>query len=307
MSATHATRRYFGDWDGPGTGFVVTDAVAYVDSLVLYCWRPLPKGVVGSLRQQYGRRLLVEEYVIPRLRRSCWFVTIQQPKTATLNFLRTIQQDRFVVHAVHIATDFVCPDRRQAECATNFLKRGTVQKWRRRGYKSHLEANTAYAHIDRKRPRNIAHYGDRLSKTGAGACSHFELRFTGADACKAAGLGELADLVTVDVMRLLKREAKILFIDGKRLDRSIVKFARFNVRGRSQHGSLRTVDDAKKLLLRLLPRAIQDEGCILSESTLARARSQSLWDHAPYLRGCLTNGPAWTDFVPGAVRWWRWL
>src|SRR5262245_3522684 len=125
-----------------------------------------------------------------------WHVTIHQPQPETLASLSAIHR-RFVVHAVHVAIDFLCPDPAQADLATAYLRRGVVQKWRRRNQNqlSHVEANTMYWSRNRKARRNIALYGDRPSKAGLGACSHFEMRFTAAAASKRAGLGDLDSLI----------------------------------------------------------------------------------------------------------------
>jgi hypothetical protein len=127
--------------------------------------------------------------------------------------------------------DFICRDRKHADLATSFLTRGVLQKWHRRAHRPQLYSNTRYWKKDRKSPRNIALYGDRKSKTGLGSCSHFELRFTGAAACKRAGVGELLDLIAgIDPLKLLNRQARISCIDPKRLDRAIDRIARCNLR-----------------------------------------------------------------------------
>jgi hypothetical protein len=214
-----------GDWDGPGTGFLVTDAMAYLDTITLF-WRRFPSEVLTSLRRRYGHRLIVEKFRPPKRAAqppgTRWYLTtIHQPEDATLKWLMNLH-DRFVVNAVHVAVDFLCPDRRHAQLATEYLTRGLVQKWRRRDRRSYLEPNTRYWKQDRKDARNIALYGHRVSKTGLGPCSHLEFRFTGASACKRVGLGDLASLIAgVDVMALLMRQAKIGFIDPNRLDRAL--------------------------------------------------------------------------------------
>jgi hypothetical protein len=219
--------RRINDWDGPGTAFVITDAVAYLDSLTMYCWRPLPTNTLGSLRRRYERRLYVEKCKVPQLGRQYWLITIHQPDQQTLSLLRTIQPGKFVVHAVHVAVDFLCANRRHAELATAFLTRGAVQKWRRRGHQSHIKINTRYWNVNKRAKPNIALYGDRKSKTGLGPCAHFELRFTGAEACKRAGVGDLNSIMGgVDAMALLERQVWIAFIDRKRLNRAVEKMAR---------------------------------------------------------------------------------
>jgi hypothetical protein len=319
--------RRIADWDGPRTGFTITDAVTFLDTVTLYGWRPLPKGVLGVLRQQYGRRLIYKRHKLRGRPQACsWHLTLHQPSRATLMDLMAIQPRRFVVHAVEIPTDFITPDRQQADLATTFLTRGLVQKWRRRDHRSQPYLNSLYWKRDRKAARNIGLYGDRQSKTGLGSCSHLELRFTGSKACKRAGLGELRNLIRgVDPMKLLNRQARLVFIDPKRLDVAVDRIARANLRldqrrsrrrrRSSQRRSLQvdrwrrrpnTLSGMQEYVKRWLVRCLRDEELPLDVSTLATARSQNLWDHAPgLLRGCLTKRTNWTDFTP-IPRWWWW-
>jgi hypothetical protein len=306
--------RRIADWDGPRTGFAITDAVAYLDTLTLFCWRPLPDGELSALRKQYGRRLIVDAYKVPgrnldgRKRQHCkrWHITIHQPKNSTLTSLAAIQRGRFVVHAVHIAVDFLCPTSREAGLATAFLTRGVVQNWRRRVHQTHVEVNTQYWKWNRKAPRNIALYGHRQSKTGTGHCSHFEMRFTGAAACKRVDLNDLRKLVGgVDAMALLKHQTKIAFLDPTRLDRALEKLARRNLPKSQRRQPATTVNDIKKRLQLWLPRCIADEGCSLDWTSIAKARSQSLADHRPELRSCLADRVEWANFTP-KPRWHAW-
>jgi hypothetical protein len=298
------------DWDGPGTGFTISGAAAFIDSLTLFCWRPLPKDVLTHLRQCYRRRLLIKSHDITvgragqRRRRRYWLITIHQPNKATLRGLSLIQRGRFVVNAVHIATDFLCLNKHQAVLATEFLTRGLLLKWRGRYHRSHLEPNTRYWNRDKKAVRNIALYGHRQSKTGKGECAHFEMRFTGAEACKRAGVGKLEELARgIDAMRLLRHQARIMVIDPKRLDRAIGRIAQRTVRNRKWHRSA-TVSEIKLRVQERLAYLLSEEGTPLNARTVAKARSQRLWDHQRVLRSCLKRVP-WKHFTPDPS-WHRW-
>jgi len=302
------------DWDGPGTAFVIKDAIAYLDSLTLFFWQAPGADLLGALRKAYKRRLIVKAYEVPGRtfdarrrghRSKRWHVTIHQPEPETLATLSAIHR-RFVVHAVHVAIDFLCPDPAQADLATAYLRRGVVQKWRRRNQNqlSHVEANTMYWSRNRKARRNIALYGDRPSKAGLGACSHFEMRFTAAAACKRAGLGDLDSLIRgVNAMALLKHQAKLAFIDEKWLDRALEKSARRKLRRTQRRWPAITVSEIKRHLQRVLPLCIADEGP-LCMGTITKARAQVLWDRRPGLRSCL-RPVDWTAFTPEPR--WRWL
>jgi hypothetical protein len=41
--------RYIEDWDGPGTAFVINDAIAYLDSLTLFFWQAPPVASTSML------------------------------------------------------------------------------------------------------------------------------------------------------------------------------------------------------------------------------------------------------------------
>jgi hypothetical protein len=298
------------DWDGPGTAFVINDAIAYLDSLTLFFWQAPGRDLLGSLRKSYQRHLIVKAYQVPRRRFAGrrrgghsrrWHVTIHQPEPETLASLSSMHR-KFAVHAVHVAIDFLCPDPAQADLATAFLRRGVVQKWRRRHQLSHSEANTTYWSVNRKARRNIALYGDRLSKTGFGACSHFEMRFTGAAACKRAGLGDLSSLMRgIDAMALLKHQTRLAFIDKKGLDRAVEKLARGKLRRTQGRRPALTVSEITRQLQRRLPRFIGDEAQHLNIETITKAPSQRVWT-LQKLRSCL-RPVEWPAFTPEP----RWL
>jgi hypothetical protein len=306
LTQLHPARpRRIDDWNGPGSGFTITDAVAYIDTVVLFCAHCLPKGELAALRKQYGRRLITRPHPVPGLpwarRRK---LTIHRPTKATLEHLIDLQADRFVVHAVHLAIDFLCADRQQTDLATEFLTRSVVQNWRRRDHRSHLEQNTRYWKQDGKAPRNIALYGDRPSRTDIGPCTHFEMRFTSAEACARAGLGDLRQIADgVDAMSLLDHQARITPIDAKRLDRALENIARHALRNGQQAD--KTVSDIKERLRQLLARCLQDENRPLNGHSIAEARSQCLADCRPKLRGTLGMCMNWNEFTP-TPRWHWW-
>jgi hypothetical protein len=242
-----------------------------------------------------------------RERGRVWFLTIHQPKVQTLVHLTTIQKNRFVIHEVHLAVDFACVDRRQSALATEFLRRHAVQKWRRRGRESRLVENTAYWSTEKAARRNIALYGDRESKTGLGACCHFEMRFKGAGACKRAGVSELGDLIGgLHIMPLLERQTKLASIDPKRLNSKVEKRVRQIVLNGQRQGKQVDFAATKKTYLILLERLLADEGHIYGKNcdSIARVRSQCLRDQRPRYRSCLIR-MSWSQFTP-PPRWHHW-
>jgi len=297
--AVRRDHRHVADWDGAGTGFTITGAVAFVDTLTLLGTSPLLRADVAWLRKRYGRRLILEECPVPRRPHSRLFwTTIHQPDQETLERLFEIQHKRFVVHAVHLAVDFLC-SASDAERLIEFLKRGLVQKWGRRDSRFQAVATTHYWHHARRAPRNLTLYSDRPSKTGLGPCAHLELRFTGAAACKRAGVENLKTLMRgVDMVKMLQHQTRIAFIDENKLDRIVAGIAKRELRA-GLHSRHTTIDQIKKLKKQMLARAVQDEDLVPNPHMIAKARSQNLVNHQrmPSLRRCLKQYQ-WSDLTP---------
>jgi hypothetical protein len=191
-----------------GAGFIIIATVAYVDTVTLFHRGMCPRHDLSWLRARFGRRMIMKRCEEPGNAFCGGLITLHQPDIETLQRLNSIPKQRFMVSAVHIAVDFICPDQGQAKLAAAFLGRAAVQKWHRRNHHSHRERNTHYWRQERS-TRNIAVYGDRASKTGEGPCCHVELRFTRAAACRRAGL-DLNDLLDgPNVSRLLNSQARI--------------------------------------------------------------------------------------------------
>ncbi len=263
-----------------------------------------PRHELSWLRRRYGRRMILKGCKSPRHTSRGSLITLHQPDIETLLRLVAMAKQRFMVSAAHIAVDLICPDQGQAKHAAAFLGRAIVQKWHRRNHFSHRERNTHYWRRGRS-TRNIAVYGDRQSKTGEGPCCHVEMRFTGAAACKRAGLDDLNHLlVGPDVFHLLHRQARLAPIDPKRLDSAIERKARRCLRGTQRRHPEITVAELKTKIWTLVTRILQDEDSSFDERTVNQARSQSLLDYRPELRAGL-NEIKWSEFAP-PVRWHAW-
>jgi hypothetical protein len=180
-----------------GGSIAITEARAYLDTITLFSRQPLPKQIFKDVRRLQNEPLVSREITIRepdgnRLSRLI-FNSIHQPTTATMEYLTPIQDEKFTLHAVHVAFDFLVADKQQALNAQLYFGQRLRQTWRR-PQACWSELNSLYWKIHRKEPRNIALYSDRRSKTGAGHCCHLELRFTGSDACRRAGLSDLRGL-----------------------------------------------------------------------------------------------------------------
>jgi hypothetical protein len=289
---------------GLHSGFTIITTVAFVDTISLFYRGMFPCHQLSWLRARFGRRMILKSFKAPGDTFHGGLITLHQPDVETLERLSAIPKQRFVVNAVHIAVDFICPDQGQAKLAAAFLGRAAVQKWHRRNHHSHQEKNTYYWRRGRS-TRNIAMYGDRISKTGEGPCCHVEMRFTCAAACRRASLDLNHLLHGLDVLQLLDGQARIAPIDPKKLDRAIERKARRFLRGtQRRYGSKITVDVLKTKIRSLVTRILQDEDSSFDEQTIDQGRSQFLLDYRPELRSGLNEIP-WSQFAP-RVRWHPW-
>jgi hypothetical protein len=120
------------------------------------------------------------------------------------------------------------------------------------------------------------------------------------------GLGDLASLLAgVDVMAMLRRQAKVAFIDPNRLDRALENLARKKLSATRRHRPGATVLELKEHLRRMLPRCVHDGDTDLDQNSVTQARSQSLLDHQPQFRSCLGKPVDWASLTP-PPKWWRW-
>ena len=292
------------DLDGLHRNFTVTATVAYVDTLTLFHRGMFPGDELSWLRTRFGRRMILESCKAPRNAFCGGLITLHQPDVETLERLIALPKQGFVVSAVHIAVDFICADQGHAKGAAEFLERAAVQKWHRRNHHSHREKNTHYWRQKRS-TRNIAVYGDRKSKTGEGPCCHVEMRFTGADACRRAGLDLKHLLEGPDVLGLLNSQARIAPIDPTKLDRAIARKARSCLRRtQRRYGHKITIDVLKTKIRGLVTRMLQDEYSSFDDQILGQARSQTLVDYRPEL-GAALNSTSWSEFGP-PPRWHPW-
>jgi hypothetical protein len=294
---------------------MITSARVYVDTITLLSWGSLSKQLLQTVRRLQGKPLNIDE--VPVYGRTgqflgYWFFTsIHQPTTDTINFLGPMQGAKFALNAVHIAFDFLLPDLCKASETRDYLVRSLRLKWRRcEAFGS--DQNTDYWRIDSKASRNIAIYCDKPSKTGRGPCCHLEFRFTGAQACRRAGLADLRALCggSIDPFSILNRQAKIAYVDGTRLDRAIEDMARQMLSKTKKRHPIVMLNGAKTALTtavleikihQLLARCFGN-GPI---SNLHLVRSQDLWDSGRHsLRRALVE-LSWDQFTP-PPEWHLW-
>jgi hypothetical protein len=292
-----------------GGGFAVTGAKTYVDTITLFSRQPLAKTIFKDVRRFQKKPIVSDEK--PIIGRdgfrigTLFFNSIHQPTISTLNYLAPLQGKEFVLHTVHAAYDFLVANEMEAQNAQLYFQQHLHQPWRR-PQACNFDLNSAYWKEDKRAPRNIAIYSDRSSKTGAGHCSHLELRFTGSDACRRAGLSILSSIANggVDTQRLLKRQAKISIADLTRLERAIGRMARqFLPMTQTRRPELR-LDALTAKMRQLLVRGLG--GVLMDDTVIASSIcSQEVWDSAHRtLRAALVEVP-WEQITPKPV-WHAW-
>lgn len=292
---------------------------AYIDTVALFSRRPLPVELFKDVRHLQNRPLITELIRFSnrngRGARCHYLNSVHQPRTVTLRHLGSVEQAGLALNAVHIAVDFFVSSTEEALAAQAYFSTHMRQTWRRPQPSISTE-NTDYWKRDAKARRNIALYGDRPSKINGQPCCHLEFRFTGAQACKRAGLGDLDRLqLGVDVVELLQRQAAVMTMTRERFDRTTMRLAReYFSRTRLCHPAIGprgsevalTIDLLAEKMRVLLLRGLGVAPHGDYEDALARVRSQDLWDssHAK-LRSSLIHVP-WKALAP-SLTWHHWV
>ena len=296
------------NWDGPDTRVEIIDAVAYLDTVVLHCWKMLPPTIFNRLSQDYGKRLSVKEITVPKRTprtSKCWRITIHQPKSRTLLELAKLQAQArtFVVARVDIAIDFIAESERAACLIHRYLQRHTLQKWHG-SRRTQVHVDTAYW-SKKASPRNVALYSDKPSKTdNMRPCAHLELRFCSADACRRRGLHDLKKLAAqFDVAGLLDHEVQLRSINAKSFNRHCEAYAR---KAKRAHYPDLTVREVRSRHERVLWPTLQHYDFMPDAQTITGVYSQDLYDRLPKeFRACLKQRIAWNDLAP-TPRWVNW-
>ena len=309
------------DWDGPGTGFIVTDVVAYPDTLGCLVRYPLPPGLWEQLRSTGSGKVIPAKPLL--IGRDLWqLCRIQRPTRDTVDMLANLP--RCIVCRVDVAVDFICATAQDACLAGSYFDKFLVQKWHGKRHKRQHK-NSVYWNRDRQTARNIALYADKPSKTGMGPCAHVELRFSTAAACRRVGISEPRDLLRdIEVARLLQRQTRLARVDARRFDRLIEQIARKRIRLRTERrrrtsearlskriwDQFNTVDGQCRKTRGLFCRLFQSAERTPTPEVIS---AQELAERLPRMRSCLISLPWMTAFpqprwmfLPGLVHVYDW-
>ncbi len=300
------------DWNGPGSGFTITYALAYLDTVEILVKFPLPAGLMGTLRKLAGRRMHPREAtrpdkVDPSTRHAYgMIIRLVQPTNNELQLILALCGDEYRVIRADVACDFHLANAQEAKNCARYLTQHGWQKWRGKTRRRNDTENVAYWSANANTTRNIALYHDKPSRKNGEPCAHWEMKFIGAGACRRAGLDDLRKLLEgIDVLRLMKRQAKLKAFNRKRFFKA-TETAAANTKRRYDLEKM-TVDQVQKRIHGFIFAALQTSRVILTEETIHTVSAQKLHDRAERIqlvRNALVQLTTWEELSP-APRWLR--
>lgn len=197
----------------------ITARISYIDTLQIWLAAPLSSEQLETLRSLCGGVSVFTGKLRNRrdLRRR---YLIQQPSASAIEFLRHKASYVHLINRFDVALDLTVADPNEAQRLYDFFLRLKVQKWHGRRRMA-FSNRTAYASKDRRAPRNLVQYADKMSKVTGTPCVHLELRLKGAEACRRVGINFLEDIPGLSHRKLWAKELCLRAIDPQRLLRGI--------------------------------------------------------------------------------------
>ena len=298
------------DWDGPGTGFTITDAVAYIDTIEIIVEFPSPRCLPRKLRKMAGKRLRVRDATRPdranlEIRHPyAMIIALSRPTTKELKLIPALSGDGYLVRRVDVACDYHTPPDDVENCG-RYLERHGWQKWRGQTRQSNRTENVCYWSADASTTRNIAVYFDRPSRIDGTSCAHWEMRFVTAGACRRVGLHDLNTLIQGnDAVALLNRQAKLKGLDRSRFFKRTEEMARNTKRRHRRALENQTVEQVQRRVRGMIFAALQDKNSSPDETTIHTVPAQEIHDRVRPLRKALVEVRKWEDLSPN-LRWLR--
>lgn len=299
------------DWDGPGTEFTILDTVAYVDTVEIIVEFPLPGGLLRKLRRLARKRMTVRDATRPdrsdpkTRHRYGKIIALAQPTTDEFELVLAHCGNSYQVCRVDVAYDFHPPSANQATNCGLYLNRHGFQKWRGRTRRHNRTENVAYWSRIKRTTRNIALYYDQLSRKNGSPCTHWELRFITADACRRAGLSDLSELLGgINAMELLKHQTALMTIDRRRFFRWTEQEALRLKNSNRRAFEKWTVPYLQNRVHGIIFAALQDETFTPDETTIHTVKSQEIHDRVRLARKAMVKVKKWEELTR-TPRWLR--
>jgi hypothetical protein len=194
----------------------VVDVAVYRDTVVILRPTALVGSELAELRRLNGGRyndIKQKPTKYAHVSRWKWRVSIRFAKAETLEYLAAIDGD-YLVSRFDIALDLMTTGKSWARRLAADMYRRLCLRYHRaeRGLRidrgRHGERFTIYWGPANAR-RSICVYADRLSKVTGLPCCHIEFRTISADACRAAKVDTIADLLTADYETIVRKEFRV--------------------------------------------------------------------------------------------------
>lgn len=298
-------------WDGPGTGFTIIETVSYVDTVEVIVRFPLPNGLLSKLRKRAGKRMTVRDATRPDRANPATThaygktIAIAQPTREELALIVRLCGNSYLVHRVDVACDFHHATAGEAANCGRYLERHGWQKWRAKTRKRNATSNVSYWAVDASVTRNIALYYDRPSRKNEEPCTHWEMRFVTADACRRAGLSDLNTLRRgINALALLKHQAGLRQLDRDRFFKATEETARLTKRKYRRGLEKKTIAEVQRRVHGFIFAALRTRTLHPDEATIHRVAVQEIHDRVPLLRDALVEAGKWEDLAP-VIRWLR--
>jgi hypothetical protein len=179
-------------------------AVSYIDTLRLWCPRPVP---IASLLERWHGLIKIRRN---RQWPGCGLI-VNGPTEEMMHALAAL---RATITRCDPAYDWPAQSQAEADHYLMFHKRHLLLRYRRKGERQ-LWASGAVAwkryRTSQRTGKNVMAYTDRWSKMAkAPFCCHLEIRFMTGMACRHAGLFTVSDLLKLNPSRLFARQLRLV-------------------------------------------------------------------------------------------------
>ena len=198
--------------------------VPYIDTIEYFCVRYVPDGIRTHMENVIGRRRIIIEPALDRHGAVIGHrLAVHQPSPAALlmgNHLQDVHRYGAPISRVDIAVDWCFPVPNINVETHQWMGDHVILRWRRPG-RMHRYSDTLYwvnqrdrkEQGQRRSARDVGLYHDRPSKITGVPCTHLELKFQNAEACRRQGWHQPSDLLRIDPHELFNKHLRLAICD----------------------------------------------------------------------------------------------
>lgn len=195
---------------------------AYIDTIEIFVRVPR-RGLRADLEKLLRKRVRIERCEHDGKRLGVRIV-VHQPQPSHLQSLHVLLgDDGYVLRRVDVAYDFD-----PAQFSLHWFERSALMRWRRPGEMFDVEAGFYFVKLPGRHypaSRTAVIYTGKPSKITGRPATHFELRFSRAQATRRSGVVKLIDLEKLDPKKLFMRHIKLVHYDPAGLRLRLLKRA----------------------------------------------------------------------------------